>query len=151
MKEVSMTLILILLLYWPPGIKIEADSRSLSSHKGAVSNEKEPPSKERAETQATSLKRSKDDSTPQANEDCGCETSLFGEPVIPGENGPSKEGSDKVKGNQELKTKAKSERDLKPGSKSETKEGTRKKQGKPGAASADTNRPKKAGTESGKI
>jgi hypothetical protein len=140
MKSLSMALILIPALCWLLGIKIEAAPQGSPPQKSKVAGGEKTSAEEKAKIPDSSPHQTKDDPAPLANEDCGCETSLFGEAVNPAEKKPAKEDSEKTKKRQELKAKDASE--VKAGAKSEKKEGTQEKQGKPQTTSTDTNRPK---------
>ena len=142
MKKFTLILVLLVVWSWPMEFGIGTESQDLDAGKSPAAASKSPQEQKKTGKDAAVQPHGKKKKDAKKDEDCGCETTLFGEPVTPQVPKPvqGKPGSTERK--QTVKSKGKNVDDSKTATKSDLKEGALQKSEKPPETSGDANQSK---------
>jgi hypothetical protein len=122
MMKFPLILILLVLQSWPMESGTGTVSQKSNAGKNPAASSRNSEERGKPGDEATAKPRGK--TNPKDKEDCGCETTLFGEPVPqPGKTVAQKKGG-KGPSKQTSKSSGKNENGAKPAAKSEQKEET---------------------------
>jgi len=138
-------LILILFVVWsgPKEFGAETEPQGSDAGKNAAAASKNLGEQKKTGKDAAIQPQGKKKKVAKKDEDCGCETTLFGEPVPQPVQKPAQGKASKTEGKQTAKSKVKNVDNSKAATKSDLKEGTlqnsEKQPGSPGNAGQSKN------------
>ena len=147
MKKFALILVLFLLKSWPVELGRGTESQDSNAGKTPAARSKNTEEQKKPGKEAAVQQHGTKKTNSKEKEDCGCETTLFGEPVSPQIKESPQGKSSVAAGQQTTLSKKRNDTETKPASHSNLKKETQKKTEKRGAASADTPPPKKKAAE----
>lgn len=143
MKKFALILVLFVVWSGPIGFGSETESQGSNAGKNAAAASKSPEEQKKTGKDAAVQPQAKKKKGAKKDEDCGCETTLFGEPVPPPVQKPASGKANTAAGKQTTKSKVKTIDHSNTATKSDLKEGalenTEKQPGSSGNASQSKN------------